>query len=167
MTLIAGGDDAKLSDVLHAFIYQWNTDPKLDCDKALSEVKGIISDPEFANNYGRLLQIVARKLRGDTKIYFTSYSRFWDASTNACDKVAWAFNFNYGNRHYLTQTRWTKMNNLVEAVNQQIHNAVKRLVNRAVYIPRGAGVDFINGHFCELNVDESNAIDQEQTVFDE
>lgn len=165
VTLTIGGNDAKLSDVLHACIYQWNKDPKLDCDKTLSEVEGIISNPQFATNYDRLLQALVKKLRDDAKIYFTSYSRFWDASTNACDKVTWAFKYNYGNRQYLTQARRTKMNNLVEAVNQQIQNAVKRLGNQAVYVPWGAGVDFIDGHFCEPGVDESNAINREQTVF--
>ncbi|KAL9593257.1 MAG: hypothetical protein Q9219_007626, partial [cf. Caloplaca sp. 3 TL-2023] len=165
VTLTIGGNDAKLSDVLHACIYQWNKDPKLDCDKTLSEVGDIIEDPKFAANYDRLLQDLAKKLKGDAKIYFTGYSRFWDASTDACDKVTWAFKYNYGLRQYLTQARRTKMNNLVEAVNQQIQNAVKRLGDQAAYVPWGAGVDFIDGHFCEPGVDESNAIDREQTIF--
>ncbi|KAL8634628.1 MAG: hypothetical protein Q9228_007783, partial [Teloschistes exilis] len=57
------------------------------------------------------------------------------------------------------------MNNLVDAVNQKVQDAVKRSVGQAIYVPWNARVDFIKGHFCEPGVDESKAVDREQTAF--
>ncbi|KAL8664084.1 MAG: hypothetical protein Q9202_003376 [Teloschistes flavicans] len=165
-TLTIGGNDAGLKDILHACIYQWNKDLLLDCDKTLSDAQSTIDAPAFASNYDKLLQALAKKMNGpDAKIYFTGYSHFWDTSTNECDKVTWAIRYNIGNRQYLTQARRAKMNDLVDAVNQKIQDAIQRFGNQALYVPWGAGVDFIQGHYCEPGVDEFNANNREQTAF--
>lgn len=165
-TLSIGGNDANLKDILHACIYQWNKDPQLDCDKTLADSQNTINDPKFSQN----LDDVLNALRGamadsNAKIYWTGYSHFWDTSTDECDKVTWAFKYNIGNRQYLTKDRRITMNKLVDAVNQKIQDAIGRFGDQGVFVPWGPDVDYIVGHYCEPGVDESNAIDREQTAF--
>ena len=165
-TLSIGGNDAKLANILAACIYNWNKDPKLDCDKILDDSQAIIDDPKFASNFDDLInKLKPHMADANSKIFWTGYSHFWDDSTNECDKVTWMFKYNLGNRQYLTQARRTKMNSLVDSVNQKIQDAVQRAGSQAVYVPWGANVDYIQGHYCEPGVDESNAVDREQTAF--
>ena len=165
-TLSVGGNDANLKEILHACIYQWNKDPTLDCDKTLDESQKTIDSPQFSKNLDDVLNALKGAMASsDAKIYWTGYSHFWDASTNACDSVTWAFKYNIIHRQYLTQARRTVMNNLVDAVNQKIQDAIQRFGEQAIFVPWGPDVDCIGGHYCEPDVDESNAIDREQTAF--
>ena len=165
-TLSIGGNDANLKDILHACIYQWNKDPQLDCDKTLADSQTTIDDPKFASNLDDAFnQVKGTMVDGNAKIYWTAYSHFWDTSTNQCDSVTWSFKYNIGNRQYLTQDRRTTMNNLVDAVNQKIQDAVGRTGGQAIYVPWGPDVDYIGGHYCEPGVDEWKALDREQTAF--
>lgn len=165
-TLSIGGNDANLKDILHACIYQWNKDPVLDCDKTLAESKKTIDDPKFSQNLDGVLNALKGAMAdSNAKIYWTAYSHFWDTSTDGCDKVTWAFKYNIGNRQYLTKDRRITMNKLVDAVNQKIQDAIGRFGNQAVFVPWGPDVDYIKGHYCEPGVDESNAVDREETAF--
>ena len=167
-TITVGGNDAKLSDILAACIFNWNKDIRLDCDKTLSDSQATIDAPEFAQNFDALLNALKGKMaRGDSKIFWTGYSHFWDTSTNECDSTTWMFLFDIGNRQYLTQDRRIKMNALVDSVNQKIQDAIGRFGDQAVYVPWGADVDYIHGHFCEPGVDHSgtNKIKKKQTAF--
>ena len=165
-TLTVGGNDANLIGILAACIYNWNKDPRLDCDKTLEDSQNTINGPAFASNFDDLINKLKPKMAdANSKIFWTGYSHFWDDSTNECDKVTWMLKYNYGNRQYLTRARRTKMNHLVDLVNQKIQDAVKRAGDQVVYVPWGANVDWIHGHFCEPGVDEWNAVNREQTAF--
>ncbi|KAL8976938.1 MAG: hypothetical protein Q9177_006738, partial [Variospora cf. flavescens] len=93
-------------------------------------------------------------VNADAEIYWTGYSHLWDASTNECDKVTWAFKYNIGSRQYPTEDRRTTMNKLVDAVNQKIQDTISRFGGQAIFVPWGPDVDFIDGHYCESSVDE-------------
>jgi len=165
-TLTIGGNDANLKDILAACIYNWDKDPRLDCDKTLEESQNTIDGPAFASNFDNLINKLKPKMAdANSKIFWTGYSHFWDDSTNECDEVSWTFRINVFNLQYLTQARRTKMNILVDSVNQKIQDAVKRAGDQVVYVPWGANVDWIHGHYCEPGVDESKAVDREQTAF--
>ncbi|KAL8801153.1 MAG: hypothetical protein Q9182_004658 [Xanthomendoza sp. 2 TL-2023] len=125
-----------------------------------------IDDPKFSKNLDDVLNALKGVMAdANAKIYWTGYAHFWDTSTNGCDKVTWALKYNIGHRQYLTQDRRTTMNKLVDAVNQKIQDAIRRFGDQAIFVPWGPDVDYIGGHFCEPGVDESNAIDREQTAF--
>ena len=165
-TLSVGGNDANLKDILHACIYQWNKDPQLDCDKTLANSQSTIESPTFSKNLDDVLNALKGVMaNSDAKIYWTGYSHFWDASTDQCDQVTWAFKYNIGHRQYLTQSRRATMNNLVDAVNQKIKDAISRFGRQAIFVPWGPDVDYIGGHYCQPGVDEWNAVDREQTTF--
>lgn len=165
-TLSTGGNDANLKDILNSCISQWNSGSDLACDKTLADSQKKIDDPQFSANFDDVLNALKGAMAdSNAKIYWTGYSHFWDVSTDACDKVTWAFTYNIGNRQYLTQARRTTMNNLVDAVNQKIQDAIQRFGDQAIFVPWGPDVDYIGGHYCEPGVDEGNAIDREQTAF--
>ena len=167
--LTIGGNDAKLSDILNNCIYNWklnNGQGNPDCDGTLDRSQAAIDDPTFASNFDEMINKL-KPLMADTnsKIFWTGYSHFWDDSTNQCDGVTWFFKANLGNRQYLTQARRTKMNQLVDSVNQKIQDAIHRAGSQVVYVPWGVNVDYIKGHFCEPGVDEWKAANREQTAF--
>lgn len=166
VTLTVGGNDAKLKDILAACIYNWNKDPQLDCDKTLAESQKTIDSTNFSKNFDDLMKALKAKMKNkDSKIYWTGYSHFWDDSTDQCDKVTWMFKYDLGIRQYLLQSRRKTMNQLVDAVNQKIQDAINRAGDQVIYVPWGADVDYIDGHYCEPGVDEWDAVNREKTVF--
>ena len=168
-TLTIGGNDGDmLSNILAACVYDWNKDPKLDCDKSLDDAQKIINSPLYVSNFDDLINKLKLKMANfESKIFWTGYSHFWDTSTDECDKVTWSFWYNIGLYQYLTQARRKSMNDLVDGVNQKIQDAVQRAGGQVIYVPWGADVDVMTGHFCEAGVDESKsrAVDRELTVF--
>lgn len=57
------------------------------------------------------------------------------------------------------------MNDLTDAVNQKIQDAIGRAGNQVIFVPWEGDIDFITGHFCEPGVNEWIGEDREQTAF--
>ncbi|KAL9076290.1 MAG: hypothetical protein Q9161_001006 [Pseudevernia consocians] len=131
-------------------------DPQPDCDKTLAASQAAIDalSSATASNFDDLLNALKPTLAGaDSRTYWTGDAHFWDDSTNDCDSF--------------TQTRRTTMNGLVDAVNQNIQDAIDRFGSQAVCFPWAADVVIITGHYCEPGVDGWNALNREQTAFHE
>ncbi|KAL8898971.1 MAG: hypothetical protein Q9207_006432, partial [Kuettlingeria erythrocarpa] len=166
-TRTLGGNDANLRNILQSCIYQWNYDPdNHPCEARLSESQRNIDDPRFARGLDDLLNALKEKMaNANAKIYWTGYSHFWNASTEECNGVSWAFKEQIGQRNHLLQERRITMNKLVDGVNEKIQDTIERFGDQAVFVPWGANIDYISGHFCERGVDEWKAKDREQTAF--
>ena len=143
-------------------------DPQPDCDKTLAASQAAIDAPSSAtaSNFDDLLHALKpTSADAESKIYWTGDAQFWEDSTNDCESVIWAFEYNIGNRQYLIQAWRTTMNGLVDAVNQKFQDAIGRFGSQTVYIPWAAGVVIITGRYCEPGIDEWNALNREQTAF--
>ncbi|KAF8248759.1 SGNH hydrolase [Wilcoxina mikolae CBS 423.85] len=155
VTVSAGGNDADLSTILNYCIYQWAAYDSWTCERVLAESRNKTESVEFAKNIDDLLVGIKERLRDeDSRIYYTGYSKFWDATDTACDNVTWSFTRLSGYQ-YLTQDRRRTMNDLVDLVNRQIKDAVSRAGPKAVFIDWQQDVDRIQGRYCEPGVDES------------
>ncbi|KAK6840159.1 hypothetical protein PG987_006025 [Apiospora arundinis] len=173
----AGGNDAKLNDILNQCVFQWGTitkeqsilakieafeeglewADKLDwdaasrgCDGQLKYSEDIINSNAFSANMDNILD----------------YSKFFgEEMTSECDKVSWATwiyktqkaGTFFQPESFLTREHRETMNRLVDLVNSKIAAAVKRAGPEVEFVDYDRYVGETEGRFCEPGVDEGSA----------
>ncbi|MCJ1415428.1 hypothetical protein MMC32_001760 [Xylographa parallela] len=151
--LSAGGNDVGLSDVLETCIFPLH--PFGSCQAVLQETDDKIKN-ELPGNITKLINAVKGKLSKDGIIYYSTYAKFFDASTTQCDTVTWAFKSAAGNRPFLTQDLRKKMNDLVDATNKVIQKAISSAGSQVVAVDYDQYFGDLTGKFCEKGVNEPN-----------
>ncbi|KAJ5086483.1 hypothetical protein NUU61_007790 [Penicillium alfredii] len=161
--LSAGGNDAGLVDILNQCVYQFFAPTKegaglmetglafkaiewlkkgdlskysRGCDGTLDDSMKTIEGGDFSKNLDSLLSKTKEKLAKDGKIYYTGYG--WQEEAK------------------LTVDRRKKMNELVDAVNMKIAEAVKKAGDQVVFVDYDYMIRTSGGQFCEKGVDEPN-----------
>ncbi|KAF2761889.1 SGNH hydrolase [Pseudovirgaria hyperparasitica] len=153
ITVSSGGNDVGLVDLLNECVYTWN--PKIGCEKTIANSKDLIQ-----NTLPKNLDSLYGKLKGKVgqgTVYVTSYGRFFDETSNDCDKVSWhwfTFPVNWLNWQYLTVDRRKAMNELVDLVNEQIRQAVKRAGSQFVVVEWDSAFGTFEGRYCMPGVQE-------------
>ncbi|KAI9871960.1 MAG: hypothetical protein M1830_002216 [Pleopsidium flavum] len=105
------------------------------------------------------------------RMFWVGYTKFFDTSTKDCDAVTWSFSREVGFRQYLTQDRRTKMNALVDLVNDKIEIVCSDAGPQCVCVDPQADVDAIKGRYCEPGVNEKywggspDGWNREETVY--
>ncbi|KAL5359299.1 Spherulation-specific family 4-domain-containing protein [Aspergillus floccosus] len=180
--LSASGNDAELTMVLNACIYQiftlngWEKDKvekvklaaeaayawaenidwfALDrsCEEQLDRTAGIIASDTFSHKIDQVISAAKEKLASDGMIYYTGYAKFFaEDLSSECDSVSWTTWLKY-----LTKAHRKKMNDLVDAVNSKIAAAVNRAGSQVKFINYDSYVGYFGGRFCETGVDESTS----------
>ncbi|KAM0691538.1 hypothetical protein Q7P36_007737, partial [Cladosporium allicinum] len=172
--LSAGGNDVELTNILNQCVFQWlalrpeavSVAKKLasvllpshsdwdvytrSCEEQLSQTSLLIDKASFQESIDKV-----------GTIYYTGYAKFFaeDLSSD-CDDVSWA-TWSYQTetlfqaKQYLTSLHRRTMNELVDAVNARISDAVKRAGSGVKFINYDDGVGSAGGRFCESGVDES------------
>jgi lysophospholipase L1-like esterase len=88
ITLSAGGNDANVSHIIDACVYQITPGVALSdkCDEALEETADIINR-NLGDSLDDLYNALKPKLADGAKIFHTGYARYWNADTDQCDDV--------------------------------------------------------------------------------
>ncbi|KAK7973639.1 ATPase [Apiospora arundinis] len=182
----AGGNDAKLNDILNQCVFQWGTitkeqsilakieafeeglewADKLDwdaasrgCDGQLKYSEDIINSNAFSANMDNILESAKLRLK-------QGYSKFFgEEMTSECDKVSWATwiyktqkaGTFFQPESFLTREHRETMNRLVDLVNSKIAAAVKRAGPEVEFVDYDRYVGETEGRFCEPGVDEGSA----------
>jgi len=86
--LSAGGNDAHLAVILNYCVYQWSSKWFWTCDGELDSAETEVNSDDYSKNLRELLQAIEAKLiDGHSRIYWTSYMRFFDDTSNDSDVV--------------------------------------------------------------------------------
>lgn len=149
--LSAGGNDVGLSDVLETCIFPIH--PLGSCQSVLQETEDKIKN-ELPGNIQKLINAVKGKLSRDGFIYYPTYARFFDATTTQCDSVTWAFPSATGNRPFLTRDLRKRMNDLVDATNKVIRDAIASAGSQVVFVDYDKYFTELTAGFCQKGVKE-------------
>ncbi len=159
ITLSAGGNDVGLSKILDACIFGWSPVPA-DCNTTIANSRKII-DNELSSNLNHLYTLAKTKLGTDPKnpgkIYVTGYGKYFDASTTQCNSKTRSFWYQQFNKQYLTQELRRTLNDMVDAVNSKIADAVKAAGDQVVFVNWDRYFTRYRGRYCERNVPEPDA----------
>ena len=155
ISISAGGNDVGLIDALNDCVFTFKGLFSGNCDRTLNDIQSVVNSKKFSDNVDALIRKAKLKLAPDGVIFYTGYAKFFDASTDACDKVSWHVWVNLFSRQYLTRPRRQKMNDLVDAVNQKLEDAVKRAGSAVVFIAYDNYVETLSGRYCEPGRDEN------------
>jgi hypothetical protein len=158
ITISSGGNDVGLVTILNHCVYTWSAFNN-DCDATIQDTANQIAN-NLPSNLDSLLTAAKTKLDPAGTIYITGYGKFWDDTTTDCDKVSWHYwpwPIGWLTWQYLTQARRTSMNNLVDAVNQQISNAASRAGSSVVFVDFDKYYGDLAGRYCEPGVAEPDA----------
>ncbi|KAJ5976550.1 hypothetical protein N7481_010257 [Penicillium waksmanii] len=169
ITLSIGGNDANFVDVLDRCVYRFkdvkgcagctpsvtHNDCSDDCSAALEELDGRLDNENFIPGLTRSIQAIFNAAP-KAQLFMTGYPAFWNAETDACDKVSFKFGCINNSVLPLIRERRRRMNDLTRKLN----GIIKRVVTATN--PTGGGsihfvdVDpYFDGHrFCEEGVDE-------------
>ncbi|KAL6885245.1 carbohydrate esterase family 3 protein [Trichoderma longibrachiatum] len=181
--LSAGGNDAELVAILNQCIFQWAVwnedqvsvaksaalDKKFDwagdydwdalgrgCDAQLDRSQQIIDSRQFSDSLDSLLAAAKQKLA-------TDYARFFaEGMSPDCDRVSWStwiyktYNV-FQKEQYLTAVHRERMNALVDAMNFNLAEAVKRAGPQVMFVDYDQYVGRWGGRYCEAGVDESTS----------
>ncbi|KAJ3497498.1 hypothetical protein NLG97_g1847 [Lecanicillium saksenae] len=181
--LSAGGNDAKLVDLLNQCVYQWSTfewddvdAPKHDelkrdfpdmdwekfgvgCGNQMKASMDIIMSERFSTDLDVLIETAKRKLSANGIIYYTGYAKFFDTRLDpACDDVSWAIwtdKVPKLKEAKLTAENRKMMNTLVEKMNEQLEKAVKRAGPQVQFVNYDDYVGMLGGRYCMPGVDEA------------
>ena len=105
VVLNAGGNDAHLATLLNYCIFTFAVWPWYSCDREIKSAQDAINAPQYVDDLRSLIAAVKGKLAGDTsRIYWNGYEKFFDTTTNQCDKISWSLNA-INTAQYLTQAR--------------------------------------------------------------
>lgn len=126
-----------------------------DCSAALEALNGRLDGPNFVPGLTRSIQAIFNAAP-KARVFMTGYPAFWNAETDACDKVSFKFGCINNSVLPLIKERRRRMNDLTRKLN----GIIKRVIDATT--PRGGGsihfvdVDpYFDGHrFCENGVDE-------------
>ena len=106
----------------------------------------------------QLLKAVTPKLSKDPtnpgRLYVIGYADFFNSSTTQCDSTTWAFWYNIGNKQYLNRDVRKPLNELVDAVNKRISDAVKAAGDQVIFIDWHEYAAYDHGRYCEDGVIE-------------
>jgi hypothetical protein len=156
ITLSAGGNDVGLASVLNACIFQWSGGDDQNCDNQLQATQNLIKNT-LPKNLDNLLNSLKGKLSSSSKVYQTGYAKFFDTSDAQCNGVTWSFwyaNLGSWQKQYLTQARRQKMNDLVDATNKAISDAISRAGSQFVFVNYDQYYTKNGGLFCEPGTQE-------------
>ncbi|OBS29554.1 hypothetical protein FPOA_03491 [Fusarium poae] len=148
--------------------YAWAKDFDWDslsrgCEGQIEHSKALATGDAFGKSLDAVLTAAKKKLNNGAKIYVTGYARFFaESMTSDCDKVTWTtWIYKLANlgqpAEYLTRSRRTSMNLLVDAVNEQLEAAVRRAGDSVRFIHYDPFVGKYGGRYCESGVDESTS----------
>ncbi|KAI9854522.1 MAG: hypothetical protein M1813_000985 [Trichoglossum hirsutum] len=159
VTVSAGGNNVGFGNIVNACVYRFGGITTGDCQKALDDSLTTINDntklwSPVWNNINTILQKVPG--RSNFRLYVVGYIKFWNAQTDQCDSVSWEYwNIPGTTPQKMTKDLRKKMNDLVDAVNAKIKNAVQNVNqsdNRVIFVDPDPAFE---GHrFCENGVTE-------------
>ncbi|KAF2811078.1 SGNH hydrolase [Mytilinidion resinicola] len=156
ITVSAGGNDVGLSIIMNQCIYQFFMSKTDACEDALNETWSKIEN-DLSGNLTALLDVLKPKLnKGHGKIYYTGYARFFATDDEICDNVTWAV-WSYESqsaKQFLTLERRKIMNDMVQAVNKKIEEAVHKAGDQVIFVDYDSFVAENKGRFCEAGVIE-------------
>ncbi|POS70389.1 kinetoplastid membrane protein 11 [Diaporthe helianthi] len=151
ITVSSGGNDVGLSAILNACVFQWN--PFKNCENEMQATLEAIRNT-LPGNLDKLYAGLADKINTGRKIYVTGYATFFDNTTTACDNTTWSFWYNFMNKQYLTTERRTLMNELTQATNAAIEDAVARAGPSFEFVGYDQYFTVLQGRYCEAGVKE-------------
>ncbi|KAM0723338.1 hypothetical protein Q7P37_000323 [Cladosporium fusiforme] len=159
----AGGNDAKLREILNGCVYRflgefagdWRPFDVPDCDEILEEVDSALDNGDFDETRDELIDVARGKLAEDGNIYYVGYAKFWDETDEACDEVSWHLWGVLGVEQRLTQKRRRDMNEVVDSMNDVLRSAVGRAGPQVHFIEYDKYVGMTNGRYCQQGVDEA------------
>lgn len=158
ITLSAGGNDVGLSKILDACIFGWSPIPA-DCNTTIANSQKIIEN-ELSGSLKDLYSAAKAKLGTDPKnpgkMYVTGYGKFFDANTTQCNSKTWSFWYQQLNKQYLTQELRRTLNDMVDAVNSKIADAVAAAGDQVVFVNWDQYFTRYQGRYCESNALEPN-----------
>ncbi|KAF2490541.1 SGNH hydrolase [Lophium mytilinum] len=156
ITVSAGGNDVGLSIIMNQCIYQFFMSKTDACENALNETWSKI-EYDLSGNLTALLEALKPKLNEDHgRIYYTGYARFFATDDEICDNVTWAV-WSYESqsaKQFLTLERRKIMNDMVQAVNKKIEEAVHKAGDQVIFVDYDSYVAENKGRFCEAGVIE-------------
>ncbi|QKX57197.1 uncharacterized protein TRUGW13939_04305 [Talaromyces rugulosus] len=169
VTLTTGGNDVNFADVLDRCVYRFYdlkgcggctpsatfNDCSDDCDKAMVALEHRMKGQDFIPSFGRAINAIFQSAP-TTHLFVTGYPAFWNAETDACDKVSFKFGCINNPVLPLIKRRRKRMNDLTCKLNGIIERVVK-----ATSPPAGGSIHYVDvdpyfeGHrFCEEGVSE-------------
>lgn len=156
ITMTAGGNDVGLADILNACVFQWWPFTS-GCHQAIETSRELVEGALFADLL-QLLKAITPNLSIDPtdpgKLYVIGYAHFFNSSTTQCDSTTWAFWYNIVHKQYLRRDVRKPLNELVDAVNERIHNAVKAVGDQVIFIDWHKYAAYDHGRYCEDGVTE-------------
>ena len=159
ITLSAGGNDVGLTKILDACVFGFSPSPP-DCQTTLANSQKII-DNELSSNLTNLYNAIKPKIATDPnnlgKVYVTGYGNFFNGNTSQCNGVSWSFWYQQLNKQYLTQDLRTRLNDMVDAVNSKIADAVKAAGDQFVFVNWDQYFTRYGGRYCEGFATEPDA----------
>ncbi|KAL1964977.1 hypothetical protein VTN77DRAFT_6177 [Rasamsonia byssochlamydoides] len=158
ITLSAGGNDVGFSKLIDACILEFNQ-KNWKCDETIENTRKAIESGELKKNLDNLIQATVAKLSSSvsSRVFWTSYAKFFDNTTTECDSVTWAswVSKGFNRQEYLTQARRNQYNALVDLLNDKIRDTVKRAGSKVVFVDWQDKISRMNGQYCEPGVDET------------
>jgi hypothetical protein len=154
ITISSGGNDVGLVDLLNECVYTWNAGK--GCAPTIADSKAKITN-ELPGNLDKLYSAAKGKLASGGMAYVTAYARFFDETSNDCDKVSWHwYTWPVGvlNYQYLTVQRRKDMNELVDLVNDALRDAVGRAGSQFVFVEYDSYFGRLQGRYCLPGVQE-------------
>ncbi|RMZ73071.1 esterase [Pyrenophora seminiperda CCB06] len=168
VTLSIGGNDVGFVDLMDRCVYRfyqsnvnacrgchwfWFDDCSRDCQSAIDGVRDKINAQAFVDGLTDAIKSVFQNAPR-TKLYVTGYPAFWNADTDACDKVSFKLNCPHNYVLPLTKERRRKMNELHALLNTKIKATIDNWPTHADLFYVNVN-DKFNGHrFCEEGVQE-------------
>lgn len=172
ITVTAGGNDVFFSELVSICIYSytsWDHDQYISCEKIIRDSQAMIASDELLNNLKAMFRAAQGKLKdhGLAAVYAVLYPRFFDDTTDQCDKVSWSTWLAWPSYDYLTQERRKTFNSMVDALNGRIREAAAAFDGDVITVGWQDKIDMVDGKFCEPGVDETvgKGDNREQVIF--
>nr|UMZ45336.1 hypothetical protein [Paramyrothecium sp.] len=142
--------------------FDWDTLGR-GCEGQLDHTESIINSDAFSSSIDKVLEAAKGKLADDGTIYYTGYAKFFNEEySSECDSVSWstwvykAYNI-FQKEAKLTSDNRRRMNDLVDAVNKKLIEAVERAGDKVKFIDYDSLVGEFGGRYCEPGVDEATS----------
>lgn len=156
-TLTAGGDDIDFVNLVRNCIY--DILPWRSCQEQRDASWKLLQSQDLVNKVDSVIQKTLSAGRngsaGDNfRLYVTSYAKFFNDETEQCNNITWSvLPWPFGNRQQLTREIRRDLNDMCDALNGAVKQAVDRNAAKNVqYIDWDVTME---GHrYCESNVVE-------------
>ena len=165
ITVSAGGNNIGLSSILDSCIFKWsggalNPYNGKSCSDTIADSQSIV-DNRLSACFNTLYAAVIPKLGTDPAFpdrpYVTGYAQFFNPDTTGCNDQTWSFWYNTIGKQYLTQGLRMTLNNMVDAVNSKISDAVAAAGDQVVFVNYDQYFTKYGGRYCENNTTEPDA----------